>query len=730
MGAVSSVVKLELTHGETQVSLGPRSGMFVGSRYNKTRACALCFRSEMRVRTPKYVDNFVLHILSSTMLNVAASLTIVPLPAKVIQGRLGGNYPSSGIFMFDINDNEPDIEKLHIETSASPTDHQMYAYVFHEDSQCIRPVIDMGGCVSASQITECAETPDFSGEVAKMTLTSNATIVLSASSQPSRATGRWFVVIHASGEWPRDGIRGNYPETSIRITHESESGVALKLFIGSVAMAALTITILVTQFFLTYAWNRLLIRIAMRRGGSPSEKPLWPSFPITAEVGRNFTSKFLTINRPQVTLHSLLWLLAVAFVALAYQNAFYQLWWRFKYGDRDICFYNERCYYPAFGFDLPWNNVISHIPYWLCGLYLASAAIHAKLKSQTLVPEARGVDEMNIKNFYAIGLCLCCEGLGSLCYHLCQSNNAFQFDTCFMIPIAHLMTTALFPENLEGKHALAYLLFVLLPCWCFNSIFTWFQFTGTWIHGRAYWMCFSLLMAWALALARYPNKLTKESICLQCCEHSGLARAYTYVEFGFKCFALVVLAIGAIDLENQSLAGVANTILLLSCVYMFIVTGFQLAARLGAMGTVMRLVEAFRMSFLGIFIYNALSFFVSKTTLVVPGSTPSSSRLVNANCVIGPFDKHDVWHMLSAVVVCVYALVLLDATVQQYAIRHEKDHMSLMKSESEGRSRNVGGNYVRVEHAGQAEQPEQPDKESLLPSLQRKTAYAAESDED
>merc|ERR1712232_1454151 len=41
-------------------------------------------------------------------------------------------------------------------------------------------------------------------------------------------------------------------------------------------------------------------------------------------------------------------------------------------GDRDKCFFNERCYYPGLLIqtNLPINHIISHIPYFLAGLHL------------------------------------------------------------------------------------------------------------------------------------------------------------------------------------------------------------------------------------------------------------------------------------------------------------------------------------------------------------------------
>ena len=126
-----------------------------------------------------------------------------------------------------------------------------------------------------------------------------------------------------------------------------------------------------------------------------------------------------------------------------------------RHGDGDICYYNFLCRVEWLGFQ-DFGHVFSNISYVACGLAFiilvtcrrqkrhkkivqeigetSTYRDHAKVtfKVRKGVPEQYGI-------FYALGLALVAEGFLSATYHVCPTNESFQFDTTFMYIIAILM---------------------------------------------------------------------------------------------------------------------------------------------------------------------------------------------------------------------------------------------------------------------------------------------------
>eukprot|EP00928_Gymnodinium_smaydae_P033695 TRINITY_DN24068_c0_g4_i1.p2 TRINITY_DN24068_c0_g4~~TRINITY_DN24068_c0_g4_i1.p2 ORF type:complete len:133 (-),score=34.52 TRINITY_DN24068_c0_g4_i1:138-536(-) len=59
--------------------------------------------------------------------------------------------------------------------------------------------------------------------------------------------------------------------------------------------------------------------------------------------------------------------------------------------------------------------------------------------------------------------------------------------------------------------------------------------------------------------------------------------------------------------------------------------------------------------------------FQEKVVLVMPGVTPATSNAANSECVVSIFDLHDVWHLLSAIGLAMFAMMLLDVKVHTFA---------------------------------------------------------------
>ena len=71
--------------------------------------------------------------------------------------------------------------------------------------------------------------------------------------------------------------------------------------------------------------------------------------------------------------------------------------------------------------------------------------------------------------------------------------------------------------------------------------------------------------------------------------------------------------------------------------------------------------------------------FSKKVVIVEPGTTPAQSHDVNQSCFFDIFDLHDVWHVLSAVALALFAMMLLDVRVNSWARKMLSCHILFMK---------------------------------------------------
>ena len=112
-------------------------------------------------------------------------------------------------------------------------------------------------------------------------------------------------------------------------------------------------------------------------------------------------------------------------------------------GNRDICYYNEGCYRTTPGIDIPYNLIISNVPYVIHGIILAlsvslreaTCRVNERMLNMTVRKETFSI-------VYAFAWSLVFEGIFSSCYHMCPSRLTFQFDSAFMFVICGLVIVA------------------------------------------------------------------------------------------------------------------------------------------------------------------------------------------------------------------------------------------------------------------------------------------------
>lgn len=112
-------------------------------------------------------------------------------------------------------------------------------------------------------------------------------------------------------------------------------------------------------------------------------------------------------------------------------------------GNRDICYYNEGCYRSTPEIDIPYNLIMSNLPYVIHGLILA---LSVSLREATCRVNERilnvTVRKQSFSIMYAFAWSLVFQGIFSSCYHMCPSRMTFQFDSAFMFVICGLVIVA------------------------------------------------------------------------------------------------------------------------------------------------------------------------------------------------------------------------------------------------------------------------------------------------
>jgi len=338
-----------------------------------------------------------------------------------------------------------------------------------------------------------------------------------------------------------------------------------------------------------------------------------------------------------------------------------------KSGNRDTCYYNYSCYVP-FLVDLPINNMLSHIPYFVCGVVVLRYVLHVDhvMSKESTVPPT------SLRIFYGLGMALVLEGVGSMCYHMCPMQVMFQFDTAMMFTIALLSTISLIDADPEAAGALppaALMVALVLPMWVANGVGVLFD-TRVFTSLVGYCIYASAVLLWCLLVlwdARriFPGAQKSRGLCV--------LRAIV-------AFVLIVFLAAPGDLRKQ-LGGTPDTLLFLSIAVTAIVCLRQLVRHKinlcelfcsatcnhgSAISITRAVVNAAIPAAFGVTAPVALVFFCDHVTAI--SKTHAGSRDLNRACIfLGVFDSHDVWHALSALGLALWVFTLLEIRLRMRA---------------------------------------------------------------
>jgi len=337
-------------------------------------------------------------------------------------------------------------------------------------------------------------------------------------------------------------------------------------------------------------------------------------------------------------------------------------------GDRDNCYYNDFCYRVSQWHDIPFNLMISNLVYIIHGLLLVAFIWCREGKN---LPASAAEKAFSIA--YAFAWAMIFEGLFSLVYHLCPSKLTFQFDTAFMFVIAGLIVISLCNGTAKNPvDAAHFFLYVLVPLLTFNYLgalrqsktglpkllkILFFTALAVWLFSICFWAAVrSQLCTHIWSLRNNFCQKARDFISKLCKRETEIVRK----TFLFPLRALCVILPGLfLIFWNNNLPKV----FLFSCIAESVLAILiKYVSQCKRPKCKWRLVcRILYVVVMGVLWGCALYFFLGRET-TDKVETPEKSRNLNHDCILlGFFDDHDLWHILSshALLMTVYLVLFM-----------------------------------------------------------------------
>ena len=323
--------------------------------------------------------------------------------------------------------------------------------------------------------------------------------------------------------------------------------------------------------------------------------------------------------------------------------------------NRDKCYYNDFCY-RVVNYDIPFNLMISNLTYIVHGLILVGwvltldTIVNPCCKSaKTAVKNTAMEERYSFSIAYALAWALVFQGLLSSLYHLCPDVFTFPFDSAFMFIIAGLIVLLLH-DGIEqnrfqnGKYpvdAFEFFLLFIMPLFFLNYL--------TALHEKVMQEFFYLLMIiWWFGMFFWAF--------LKLNMHQNFGDNDGEDKFNKFLFVLGGLIIPLVIFWGVFFFGdlaQAPLYACIACSVVAVLAKFRLKKK-----------ELFKHKFrelhgkeILLVIFIALTFIILAMAvfffIYLPTTnktlSPENSRDKNEECVIlGFFDWHDLWHILSS----------------------------------------------------------------------------------
>ncbi|XP_071491365.1 SID1 transmembrane family member 1-like [Diadema antillarum] len=323
-------------------------------------------------------------------------------------------------------------------------------------------------------------------------------------------------------------------------------------------------------------------------------------------------------------------------------------------GNQDSCYYNFMCAKP-YGWFSAFNNVFSNTGYVFLGFLFLLLVwrrdyIHKKRVEMGYINETVNGIPKHYGLLYALGYALVMEGVMSGCYHVCPNRANYQFDTAYMYMIACLGMLKMYQQRHPDINANSYISFALF------ALILFIGFLGLIFSSLYFYILFFIVhMTTCLGLSAQIYYMGTVKLDWGIFKRSFIickSDIFTCAKPVYKT-RLALLSVGLVVNSALSILGLvtqpldfASFLLAIMIVNMLLYLAFYFIMKLICREKILLVVILFIL--LTLFLWSsALYFFQLKETAWQYSAARSRAR--NQPCVIlGFFDRHDVWHFLSA----------------------------------------------------------------------------------
>ena len=503
-------------------------------------------------------------------------------------------------------------------------------------------------------------------ESLRLSFATKGRITLSSVSIPplTDSVSRWFIGIglkNSSGDVKRSGSKN----VTLKLTRSFDYSYTTPIFVLLFVLFVVGILVSIVAYYL---FEKSLTQVKPGRGRRVHNLNLrityrnlwevivyhWFSFgPVTYSYFRGIVGAVLMVG--------------------AFHFAFENWHMMIKEGNRDECYYNDFCYKVAIH-DIPFNLMISNLPYIVHGLILVVCVLMVETKANLRCKSGRTTGEAaEIKKRYsfsigyAFSLALVFQGLFSTLYHLCPNRFTFQLDSTFMFVIAGLTVLLLYngidqsnyiaPENEKYQIGAGnFFLFFIVSLLYFNYFGALFNSDG--LNEVMQELFFAFLIFWWLVMFFWA--FWELGIRQKICSGNRKDRLMAFLFF----ILVLLLPPYVISWMYSDLALAflcvcicwsASAILIRFVEKLSRSTPFPEFGKRYVEDTVK--VFFYVLTFI-IWVTAGWVFYYRPTTDKT--SSPENSRDKNEECVIlGFFDWHDLWHFLSSFAVFMGAFVIM-----------------------------------------------------------------------
>jgi len=353
-------------------------------------------------------------------------------------------------------------------------------------------------------------------------------------------------------------------------------------------------------------------------------------------------------------------------------------------GNQDLCYFNFQCSIPV-GTLTDFNHFFSNIGYVGFGLmflvltkYKSWQHHKQTMQNKTVEQTSKGIPH-HFGIFYAMGFALIFEGILSACYHVCPTQENFQFDTTFMYVMAMIMFVKIFQFRHPDLTANAYKLFFIV------ALIMFFEVIGIFFGNFFFWVFILSIYGVGIILLSFIFYFSHESqddenyqviawklnlktvfwvlkLVWNVCrgknikpwkENFRISKLILIIILLFLNFSFLLL--GAIVQP-----GISSYLLYIFVANLMVYTSFYISMKIYHR-------EKFTLPPI-IYGFLAMCFWISGLYFFMnppysSGGTPAQSRNQNKQCDILEFyDYHDIWHFLSAagMFFCFMLLLTLD----------------------------------------------------------------------